>query len=543
MIDALARNGMDRFVLTCNGIEDIQIRPSIASYATEKGYLIGPYDSYHGVHDPDAPEWSTGVFDHALYETGGIIRADGTPVRGFKGVGYYVSPFAIKPYFDERIGVNFQKAPHSYYFLDCDAYGEFFDDYNPGRIASVSENVAVRVDHVRSIFENYHVPVGSEGGSYLFAGSLAVAEGVFFPTMGITGDPDMEINEMSPYFIGHSFPADEPEQWFLPVPLKEQYVHLYSDPRFRLPLYEAVFHDSVITTCHYASSSLKFSNIAETGALTEILYQVAPMYHLNVSYFEKIKEKIKNHIRVFEKTHLYSRNYALEEFEYLSEDRRVQKTRFGDLELIANFRKTDFDFKGTSIPARSIFITFMDTGESFIYQNPALAENTDYIQDIPLLIKALSSPEWEKREQAALNISRIGAPAAAAVPSLINALQDKEWRVRGAAAKALANMEKAAAPAVSALMKALKDKEWQVRRPAAYALAAPGNAAKAAVPALIEALDDEEWQVRKPAALALGSIGAAARTAVPALEAKLNDPERQVRDAVSMALKKIRKSF
>jgi hypothetical protein len=540
MIDALVRNGMNRFVLTCDGIETIEIRPHLASYALDKGYLIGPYDSYHSVQDPEEPEWPTAIFDRALFETGGIIRSDGTPVKGFKGVGYYVCPVAMKPYFDERVANNFQKAPHSYYFLDCDAYGEFFDDYRSGRIVSASEDAAARVDRVRSIFEKYKVPVGSEGGSYLFAGSLAVAEGVFFPP--ITGDQDMEINEMSRYFVGRSFPPDEPARWFLPVPLKEQYVHLYSDPRFRLPLYEAVFHDSVITTCHYASASLKFSNIAETEALTEILYQVAPMYHFNLSHFEKIKATIKPHIDVFEKTHSYSYQFALEEFEYLTEDRSVQKTRFGNLELIANFREIDFDSEGTSIPARSVLITFTDSGESFVYQNTALSENPDNTQDIPSLIRTLSSTEWEQRERAALAISRIGVPAKASIPLLIEALQDEEWQVRGAAAKALANMEEAAVPAVPALMMALKDEQWQVRRSAAYALAVLGNGAKAAVPILIEALNDEEWQVRKPAALALGSIGADARVAIPELKAKLNDPELQVRQAVEMALKNINES-
>ena len=285
-------------------------------------------------------------------------------MKGFQGVGYYVSPIAIKPYFDEKVAKNFQKVPHSYYFLDCDAFGEFFDDYKPGRIVSASEDVAARVDRVRSIFEKYKVPAGSEGGSYLFASSLAVAEGVFFPV--ITGDPDMEINEMSKYFLGRPFPADEPERHFLPVLLKDKYVRLFSDPRFRLPLYEAVFHDSVITTSHYAFSSLKFTNVAETGALTEILYQVAPMYHFNLSHFEKIKATIKQHIDVFEKTHSYSYQFALEEFKYLSDDRNVQKTRFGDLELIANFQEKDFDFEGTNIPARSLLITFTNYGK-FLY--------------------------------------------------------------------------------------------------------------------------------------------------------------------------------
>lgn len=50
----------------------------------------------------------------------------------------------------------------------------------------------------------------------------------------------METNEKSRFFPGRYFPADEPEFHFMPVVLKDKYVKLYADPRFQLPLYEAV---------------------------------------------------------------------------------------------------------------------------------------------------------------------------------------------------------------------------------------------------------------------------------------------------------------
>jgi hypothetical protein len=379
--------------------------------------------------------------------------------------------------------------------------------------------------------------VGSEGGSYLFAGSLAVAEGVFFPT--IEEDPDMKFNEMSKYFVGRPFPREEPERFFAPATLKEQYVHLYSDPRFRLPLYEAVFHDSIKTTSHYGSPSLKFTNIAETGALTEILYQVAPMYHFNLSAFDRLLPKIQQHIDVFGKTHSYSYQYALEDFEYLTEDRLVQKTRFGALELIANFRKSDCELEGRSIPARSVLVSFRDSGESFVYHNSVFSEDIEYTQDIPALIEALSDGEWKIREQAAVAISRIGVRAKAGISLLIEHLTDEVWQVRAAAAKALANMEGKAVSAIPALITALQDEEWQVRRAAAYALADSGKHAKDAVPALLEALNDEEWHVRRPAALALGRIGVDTYEVMSALKTALDDPERQVRMAVEEALNDI----
>lgn len=365
MIDALSSSGIDKFLLCLDGWEKIDIRPHIASYTEEKGYLIGTYDSYHSIHNPDNAEWPTAKFDQKLYQEGGVLKRNGEPYRGFLRVGYKLSPIAARPYVEQRVTHNFSKVPYSYYFVDCDAFGEFYDDYRPGRNVSQSEDANARVDRIRWIFNTFHVPVGSEGASYLFADVLSVAEGVLLPVFW--GDPDMN-NRSSRYFVGRSYPGDEPEMFFLRVPLKEKYIHIHVDPRYRLPLYEAVFHDSVITCAHYSSPSLKFTNIAQTIALTEILYQVAPMYHLNLSSFDKFKSEIKRHSEVFGKTHTYSYQYALEDFEFLTSERNIQRTQFGSLELIANFTDNNFDYNGKKIPGRSVLVTFGDTGESFVYQ-------------------------------------------------------------------------------------------------------------------------------------------------------------------------------
>jgi HEAT repeat protein len=351
------------------------------------------------------------------------------------------------------------------------------------------------------------------------------------------GDPDME-NAASPYWVGRHTPADEPPIFFKRVPLKERYAYLIFDPRFRLPLYETALHDSVLATTHYARASLKFTNVAETMALTEMLYQVAPMYHLNVRTLESIMPEILPHIEAFEKTHTYSYQYALEDFAFLTPERDVQRTRFGSLELIANFRATEVDVLGRRLPARSVVVTFTESGESFVYRNEALADHSG-TRSVADLRRVLSDSDWQARKQAAEELALRGPEAVDALFDLIVVLEgDEEWQVRNAAISALAALGREAEPAVPALIGALEDEEWQVRKLAAYALAALGEQARPAIPQLIAALQDEEWQVCEPAALALGAIGADAKDAVPALQACLDDEEWRVSKAAKDALKK-----
>ena len=159
--------------------------------------------------------------------------------------------------------------------------------------------------------------------------------------------------------------------------------------------------------------------------------------------------------------------------------------------------------------------------------------------EVRRLVKALASPEWTEREQAAQDLWSMGRPASDAVPYLIERLDDEEWQVRKAVAMALSRMGPAARPAIPSLITALDDEEWHVRKPAAEALAALGSASAPAVPALITALDDEEWHVRKPAAAALAAIGRASEPAVPQLIDALNDEEWHVRKPAAQALASI----
>ncbi|GAB4252977.1 MAG: glycoside hydrolase [Acidobacteriota bacterium] len=355
-IDQLADLGVSRFLLVAEDREVPEKRPDIANYARERGFLFGIYDSFHSIHDPrDAGtdrSWPTAQFPPELFPEGAIIGPDGEPLRGFRGIGFKLSPRAARPYVEARVRRNFARVPYSYYFVDADAYGEFYDDYKPGREATQREDALARIARIRWIFETFRVPVGSEGGFYQFAPVLTVAEGIFLPVMG-WGDPDMR-DPNSRYFVGRYYPPDEPQVFFRPAELKPEYVRLHVDPRYRLPLYEAAFHDSVITSSHWSAPNLKFTNVTETVALTQLLYQVPPLYHLNLRSLQETGELIRQSFRDFAETHAYSYRYPLEEFAFLTADRLVQRARFGDLQLVANFSTRDFASTDWSVPAHSV---------------------------------------------------------------------------------------------------------------------------------------------------------------------------------------------
>jgi CubicO group peptidase (beta-lactamase class C family) len=157
-------------------------------------------------------------------------------------------------------------------------------------------------------------------------------------------------------------------------------------------------------------------------------------------------------------------------------------------------------------------------------------------QDLTPWLQQLSSTDPAQREQAATELGRRGAEAAAAVAPLVAALGDGDAYVRGAAAVALGRIGPAAVPA---LVRVLDDGLAPQRVGAATALGRLGPDAAPALPALQRHLQDPLAAVRLGAAVALGELGPAGRPAAPALTDALADRDESVRQAAARSLARL----
>ena len=167
-LDRFADAGFDRMCICLGGLSGANRKPHVAARADELGYLFGPYDSYHSIHHPDAGEdetWETAQFDMALYQTGPIVGLDGTKRAGFKKRGYKLSPLAARPYVERRVNEMMDDVPFTAWFIDCDAYGEFYDDYSPLHPATQVDGMRARLDRLAWIRDAHQLVIGSEGGS------------------------------------------------------------------------------------------------------------------------------------------------------------------------------------------------------------------------------------------------------------------------------------------------------------------------------------------------------------------------------------------
>lgn len=94
-----------------------------------------------------------------------------------------------------------------------------------------------------------------------------------------------------------------PDRYSKQVPVKDEYKPIYIDPTYSIPLFKLVYNDSVITSHHWEWGSLKIKGETGNRMLSELLYDVPPLYHLDEESWKANKENIVRYMKVWAPFH------------------------------------------------------------------------------------------------------------------------------------------------------------------------------------------------------------------------------------------------
>ncbi|KRF58839.1 hypothetical protein ASG99_27270 [Bacillus sp. Soil768D1] len=360
VIKDMKDSGLEQMWLGLDDWQEGFIKPELVKEAEDLGYLIGSYDSYHSIHEPGKEKWETAKFkDTSLYENATVTNKEGNKIEGFQGEGRKLNPTLALPSVEERMtsilntGLTFNT-----WFLDTDGTGEIYDDYSPEHITTEKEDIQARIKRMEYLQKEWDMVVGTEGGNDFANKTIAFAHGIEMPAFSWM-DEDMSKNKESEYYIGryYSSKGGVPELFSKQIPVKDKYKKLFLDSNYTIPLYKLVYNDSVITTYHWGWGTLKIEDEISNRMLYEILYNIPPLYHIDKHEWEKDKETILRHSKVWSN---FSKKAIMEEmtnFKIISDDRLVQMTEYGKaLSVVANFSEDEFNFQGDTIPGKSLLI-------------------------------------------------------------------------------------------------------------------------------------------------------------------------------------------
>ncbi|WP_373944937.1 glycoside hydrolase [Vibrio chagasii] len=357
MVDNLNNAGLNKLWLGFDNWMPAFYQPNAVELAKQSGYLVGTYDSYNTAIPAQLNDsWLTAQLPDPIRKTCAIEQADGALKKGFRGNGFYLNPNCHLDYVKQRVKDIMKFGHFNSLFLDVDATAMAREDYSDN--TSESQMLSAFNNRMQWLSDQPSLVLGSEDGNSLTTKGIAFAHGLETVGFGWT-DKEMKQDRQSPYFLGRWYPVHKPDFFFKPAKVKEPYKSLLFSPQYRVPLYQAVFHDEVINTHHWHSDSLKFTNVKTNRDLTAMLYNTPAMVHLTRD--EAVKstsprlKALKHYQDGFEPIHEQLWVTALIDFSWLNNNGSVQQTTFSDgSKIIANFSDQAFDQGDIDVAAASI---------------------------------------------------------------------------------------------------------------------------------------------------------------------------------------------
>ncbi|MCX5384269.1 glycoside hydrolase [Streptomyces sp. NBC_00083] len=372
-IEHLTALGVSRLWLGYDADEAPMGSEDVAA-ARRAGYLVGPYDSFANgrAKGPDTPPNS--VWPDGVYPSFCVRRADGTPQPGFRNQGCYLSSQAFEQaepqrhYLADRTRALVANGANSY-FLDVDAAGELFRDHDAAHPMTMAQDRANRLARMRRLTDGTYGPtagrrvplvLGSEAaGSWAQQvlafdhGSGTVVDGRLWPMETGHFDTAADRPKDDTAWGGYT-PAAAPDTFFKPVRVDDfkpehraeaaDALKAMYDPAYRVPLYETALHGSLVNVERWELPFGKLPDEKTNRALLAMLYNTP----LNFVLSDQDPRHAQNEHELavlqqyFAPLHQAAGTRELTSFAWLTPDRAVQRTVFGDgtLTVTANFGTT-----------------------------------------------------------------------------------------------------------------------------------------------------------------------------------------------------------
>lgn len=370
IITNLQQAGLTKLWLGVNKWKSAFYQPQVVDQAKAAGYLVATYDSYNtaipeGLND----DWLTARLPDRMRNECSIELASGEKKKGFRGNGYYLNPNCRMSYVKQRVLDVIKYGRFNSLFLDVDATAMAREDYRAN--SNESDMLSAFNQRMSWIAQQDNIVLGSEDGNSLTTQGIVFAHGLESVGFGWT-DSAMKDDSKSPYFLGRWYPNHKPAFFFKTAKVKEPYKTLLFSPKYRIPLYQAVFHDEVINSYHWHNDSLKFSNVKIERDLISMLYNTPPMVHLTRDEASSINssriKSLAHYQKGYRPIHEQLWDKQLTSFKWLDKRGDIQQTTFSDgTTIIANFKGETVTHNSTSIAPYSILANLV-TGKEIVWK-------------------------------------------------------------------------------------------------------------------------------------------------------------------------------
>ncbi len=265
--------------------------------------------------------------------------------------GNYVCPLAVKEEIKERLDEFHKEYPEDTYFIDvymANGLYECYDERHPLTREGYMRNL---MDNLKLIMDRYGTFIGSEFGADYGAAHACYVHGMM--TLQHTWFSGLTVEPGNIHYIGRWAPNHAPSIMLGTRTATDVY-HKYSLNTYtRVPLYDLVYHDAVVTSWRWEDGNHHCPEIWWKKDLYNVLYGTAPLWSIDRNRFTEFKTTF---LESYNKVIPWLKQVCCDEMvshRFVTEDHMVQESIFSSgKSVVVNFGDKDYVHDGVTIPAR-----------------------------------------------------------------------------------------------------------------------------------------------------------------------------------------------
>ncbi|BFT74636.1 glycoside hydrolase [Paenibacillus sp. P36] len=326
----------------------------------ELGYATGAYELFTDIH----PEGHAGNAEieriplkrnvyPGLFEQITSRKPDGSTYSNQYGT--YVCPVAVRPEMVKRVEKELQIYPHETYFVDVYQANGLYECHHEDHPLTRQQYAEAIVQNYEYLEDNYGTFIGAEFGAD-FAGSHGVYVHGMMTLQRTWFNSDIH-KKGSIYHYGDWKNNERPSVMLGTRTATDTYLAYSINEYTRVPLYELVYHDAIVTSWRWEDANHHSPEIWWKKDLFNILYGSAPLWSIDQDRWDSFEATF---VESYQRICPWLQQICYDELvshRFVSEDRHVQETLFSSgKRAIVNFGDKAYLYEGELIDPRGFIM-------------------------------------------------------------------------------------------------------------------------------------------------------------------------------------------
>jgi len=328
----------------------------------ELGFATGGYELFTDLKTRDTANYEYDFsgpmrFAHTVYpgKFNQLAARKSDGLTYFNQFGHTTCPQAIRPEIYRKVDAKLKEFPHETYFLDVYQANGIFECSSPDHRLTREQFCREVIKNHQIMEDKYNQYLGGEWGAEYVNAHVAYVHGMM--TLQRTWWGSGIEKKGTIYYTGDWRSNPRPTQMIGTRVANDKYLKYSINEYTRVPLYELVYHDAVVTSWRWEDGNHHTPEIWWKKDLFNMLYGSAPLWNLDRERWDEYKFTF---IDSYKKVFPWLQQIAYDELvshRFVSPDHKVQESVFSSRKrIVVNFGDNEVGFEGKIIAAKGFLI-------------------------------------------------------------------------------------------------------------------------------------------------------------------------------------------